>query len=56
MAPAWLRLDGEGSLQRQTYRALRGAILDGRIAPGARLDSSRSGAVIVPSQGIPAQT
>src|SRR5262249_13078641 len=37
----WLALDGDGSLYRQAYRALRAAILDGRLAPGARLPSSR---------------
>jgi GntR family transcriptional regulator/MocR family aminotransferase len=37
----WLALDGEGPLYRQAYRGLRGAILDGRLAPGERLPSSR---------------
>ena len=37
----WLALDGDGSLYRQAYRALRAAILDGRLAPGERLPSSR---------------
>jgi len=37
----WLSLDGDGPLHRQTYRALRGAILAGRLRPGARLASSR---------------
>ncbi|MBW2244909.1 MAG: PLP-dependent aminotransferase family protein, partial [Deltaproteobacteria bacterium] len=36
-----LPLDGEGPLHRQTYRALRSAILEGRLLPGARLGSSR---------------
>jgi GntR family transcriptional regulator/MocR family aminotransferase len=36
-----LRLDGDGSLQRQTYRALREAILSGRLRPGQRLASTR---------------
>src|SRR5262245_21045073 len=36
-----LRLDGRGSLQRQTYQALRGAILRGRLAPASRLPSTR---------------
>jgi len=36
-----LRLDGEGSLFRQTYRALRAAILDGRIRPRAPLPPTR---------------
>jgi len=37
----WLQLDGEGSLYRQAYRALRAAILDGRLSPGSRLPSTR---------------
>jgi GntR family transcriptional regulator/MocR family aminotransferase len=37
----WLALDGDGSLYRQAYRALRAAILDGRLPPGKRLPSSR---------------
>ena len=37
-----LALDGEGALHRQAYRALRGAILDARLRPGARLPSSRA--------------
>jgi GntR family transcriptional regulator/MocR family aminotransferase len=37
----WLSLDGEGALHRQLYRALRAALLDGRLAPGARLGSTR---------------
>ena len=36
-----VRLDGEGTLQRQAYRALRGAILEGRLRPGERLPSTR---------------
>ncbi|HJW68338.1 MAG TPA: GntR family transcriptional regulator, partial [Candidatus Binatia bacterium] len=35
-------LDGDGPLHRQVYRALRGAILDGSLAPGARLPSTRA--------------
>ncbi len=38
----WLRLDGEGALHRQVYRALRTEILGGRLAPGERLPSSRA--------------
>ena len=38
----WMRLDGEGSLQRQAYRALRAAILDGRLPAGARLPATRA--------------
>ncbi len=38
----WLRLDGEGTLHRQVYRALRTEILGGRLAPGERLPSSRA--------------
>ena len=37
-----LVLDGDGLLHRQVYRALRGAILDGALAPGARLPSTRT--------------
>ena len=37
----WLGLDGEGPLHRQLYRALRDAVLSGRLAPGSRLGSSR---------------
>ncbi|MBY0274365.1 PLP-dependent aminotransferase family protein, partial [Candidatus Binatia bacterium] len=36
-----VRLDGDGPLHRQTYRALRDAILGGRLRPGERLASSR---------------
>ncbi len=38
----WLRLDGEGALQRQVYRALRAAILERRLDPGARLPATRA--------------
>jgi GntR family transcriptional regulator/MocR family aminotransferase len=38
----WLALDGEGSLYQQVYRALRGAILDGALRPGARLPATRA--------------
>ena len=37
-----LPLDGEGPLHRQLYRSLRGAILGGRLAAGARLPSTRN--------------
>src|SRR5215475_5663217 len=37
-----LSLDGEGALYQRVYRGLRGAILDGRLAVGARLPSTRS--------------
>jgi len=36
-----VRLDGDGPLHRQTYRALRDAILGGRLRAGERLASSR---------------
>ncbi len=36
-----LELDRRGSLQQQTYRALRAAILGGRLQPGDRLASTR---------------
>jgi GntR family transcriptional regulator/MocR family aminotransferase len=38
----WQELEGEGPLQQRTYRALRRAILEGRLAPGSRLGSSRA--------------
>jgi GntR family transcriptional regulator/MocR family aminotransferase len=38
----WLRLDGEGALHRQAYRALRAAILERRLAAGARLPATRA--------------
>jgi GntR family transcriptional regulator/MocR family aminotransferase len=38
----WLRLDGEGPLHRQAHRALRGAVLAGRLRGGERLASSRA--------------
>jgi GntR family transcriptional regulator/MocR family aminotransferase len=38
----WLRPDGEGPLQRQVYRALRAAILGGRVGAGERLPSTRA--------------
>lgn len=37
-----LDLDGDGPLHRQVYDALRRAILEGRLKPGARLASSRA--------------
>lgn len=38
----WLRLDGDGPLHRQLYRALRASILEGRLAAGERLPSTRA--------------
>jgi GntR family transcriptional regulator/MocR family aminotransferase len=38
----WLRLDGEGPLHRQLYRALRDAVLAGRLRAGERLPSTRA--------------
>ena len=38
----FLRLDGDGPLQRQAYRALRAAILDGRLAARSRLPATRA--------------
>jgi GntR family transcriptional regulator/MocR family aminotransferase len=38
----WLRLDGRGPLHRQTHRALRAAILAGRLRGGERLASTRA--------------
>lgn len=37
----FLDLDGEGPLYRQLTRALKGAVLDGRIGAGARLPATR---------------
>ena len=37
-----LALDGDGPLHGQIYRALRAAVLEGRLAAGARLASSRA--------------
>lgn len=37
-----LRLDGTGPLWRQLYRAVRDAIVAGRLAPGARAPATRS--------------
>ena len=38
----WVKLDGDGALHRQLYRALRSAILEGRLGPEQRLPSTRS--------------
>jgi len=38
----WAKLDGEGPLYQQVYRALRGAILSAELAPGSRVPSTRS--------------
>ncbi len=38
----FLKLDGDGPLYHQVYRALRAAILSRHFAPGARLPSTRS--------------
>src|SRR5262245_54380022 len=37
----WLQLDGDGPLHRQLYRALRAAILSGRLTAGQRLPGTR---------------
>ena len=37
-----LKLDGSGPLSLQLYQALRAAILHGKLAPGARLPSTRT--------------
>ena len=37
----YLELDGQGPLHVQLARALRTAILDGRLKPGSRLASTR---------------
>ena len=37
-----LRLDGRGPLHRQLHRAVREALLDGRLAPGTRLPPTRA--------------
>jgi GntR family transcriptional regulator/MocR family aminotransferase len=38
----WLELDGDGALHQQTYRALRQAILAGRLRAGERLPATRA--------------
>src|SRR5688572_29111654 len=38
----WIDLDGNGPLWAQLHRALREAILAGRLAPGSRLPSTRT--------------
>ncbi|MDJ0866531.1 MAG: winged helix-turn-helix domain-containing protein, partial [Myxococcota bacterium] len=40
--PMWLELDGDGALYQQAVRALRAAILDGRLRAGARLPATRT--------------
>lgn len=42
MASLFLRLDSNGPRFRQLYRALRGAIVDGTLAPGAKLPATRA--------------
>jgi GntR family transcriptional regulator / MocR family aminotransferase len=42
VAPLLLRLEGSEPLHRRVYRELRAAILEGRLAPGGRLPSTRS--------------
>jgi GntR family transcriptional regulator/MocR family aminotransferase len=37
----FVKLDGAGTLYQQLYQALRGAILAGQLAPGARLPATR---------------
>ena len=41
-AVLWLRLDGDGPLHRQAYRALRAAILERRLRAGRRLPATRA--------------
>jgi GntR family transcriptional regulator / MocR family aminotransferase len=38
----WMTLDGNGPLYLQMYRAIRKAILGGKLAPGVRLPSTRT--------------
>src|SRR5688572_458151 len=38
----WIRLDGDGPLFRQLYRALRAGIHDGVVSPGTRLPATRT--------------
>jgi GntR family transcriptional regulator/MocR family aminotransferase len=38
----WIRLDGDGPLFRQLYRALRAGIIDGVVPPGTRLPATRA--------------
>jgi GntR family transcriptional regulator / MocR family aminotransferase len=49
----FLRLDGEGPLQHQVYRALRAEILAARLAPSSRLPSTR---VLAASLGLSRNT
>src|SRR5690554_4775463 len=49
----WLRLDGEGPRFRQLYRALRAAIVDGTLAPGAKLPATRA---LAAELGLPRTT
>lgn len=41
----FLKLDGDGALNQRVFRGLRRAILDGRLASGARLPSTRNLAI-----------
>jgi len=38
----WAKLDGQGPLYQQVYRALRGAILSAELRPGSRVPSTRA--------------
>lgn len=38
----WIKLDGDGPLFRQLYRALRAGIVDGVVPPGSRLPATRA--------------
>src|SRR5690348_2762561 len=38
----WIRLDGDGPLFRQLYRALRTGIIDGVVPAGTRLPATRA--------------
>src|SRR5512139_2205025 len=42
MTSLWLRLDGAGPRFRQLSRALRAAIVDGTLSPGAKLPATRA--------------
>jgi len=42
VAQRWFSLDGQGAVWEQLYRAVRAEVLEGRLAPGARLPSTRA--------------
>lgn len=38
----WVKMDGQGALHRQLYRALKSAIVEGRLEAGQRLPATRA--------------